>query len=412
MSGTNLVPRYDDYEKYDRNPHKESLNDIIDEILALRDENDFHYNASRRAVILNARRGLRELHLNASREVRALRFTIPDSGIVRAPLDMIEPIRVSVLDENGFLWPLYENDQVKITQEYVLDSSDEIVFDNNGYFVTSDTTAFFNNTNTVVSTDGDYGYINIANEIDKFNELQFVTYQLKLVNTATNEESYQTVTYSVPGTYNGVTIDSVKDFLESSDFLNRVASLDHVTSANIGQTPGTSLDDSEGFHIELETDWEITGYFLPRIDLNFPTTSDYSVFKVNPAYFDSVGQGGATGATGGINIGSGYFQFYRQYHEFRFFNNIADNVVIEYVSDPFLEETLDNLRIHKYFVEALKAYIYYNIISSKSNIPMNEKERARRRWGTEYKNARKKIGFNNVDRINQILRRSRNRDKW
>lgn len=68
-------------------------------------------------------------------------------------------------------------------------------------------------------------------------------------------------------------------------------------------------------------------------------------------------------------------------------HNVPDgfhSVVIEYISDPIITE-IDpvNLHIHKYFQEAMESGIYLKLIERNNNVPLSEKERARR----EYYNA-------------------------
>jgi hypothetical protein len=59
------------------------------------------------------------------------------------------------------------------------------------------------------------------------------------------------------------------------------------------------------------------------------------------------------------------------------------DVVIEYIAD---EARSENPSVHIYAEEAIRAYIYYRLVERKSNVPYNEKVRAR----TEYYNERRK----------------------
>lgn len=63
-------------------------------------------------------------------------------------------------------------------------------------------------------------------------------------------------------------------------------------------------------------------------------------------------------------------------------SNSTSEIVMEYVAD---EARSTNPQVHVYTEEALRAYIYYKIIERKSNVPANEKARAR----AEYYNERR-----------------------
>lgn len=63
-------------------------------------------------------------------------------------------------------------------------------------------------------------------------------------------------------------------------------------------------------------------------------------------------------------------------------NNNINEIVIEYVADEALSS---NPSVHIYASDALKSYIYYKIIERRSDVPFNEKARAR----SEYFNDRR-----------------------
>ena len=63
-------------------------------------------------------------------------------------------------------------------------------------------------------------------------------------------------------------------------------------------------------------------------------------------------------------------------------NNSINEIVIEYVADEALSS---NPSVHIYASDALKSYIYYKIIERRSDVPFNEKARAR----SEYFNDRR-----------------------
>lgn len=63
-------------------------------------------------------------------------------------------------------------------------------------------------------------------------------------------------------------------------------------------------------------------------------------------------------------------------------------VTVEYIAD---EARAENPAIHLYCEEALRQYMYYKIIERKSNIPYNEKARARQEYFNEARRAKSRL---------------------
>tara|TARA_R100001463_G_scaffold51601_2_gene102303 strand:+ start:2075 stop:2812 length:738 start_codon:yes stop_codon:yes gene_type:complete len=51
--------------------------------------------------------------------------------------------------------------------------------------------------------------------------------------------------------------------------------------------------------------------------------------------------------------------------------------LIEYIEDPSIAS---NPEIHEYYEDAVKSYMYYKIVERKSNVPISEKQRARKEY--------------------------------
>jgi hypothetical protein len=66
-------------------------------------------------------------------------------------------------------------------------------------------------------------------------------------------------------------------------------------------------------------------------------------------------------------------------------NGDVTEVVIEYIAD---EARSTNPVIHVFLEEALRAYVYYKIISRSSAVPSREKHRAEKEWGKERRKAK------------------------
>ena len=82
--------------------------------------------------------------------------------------------------------------------------------------------------------------------------------------------------------------------------------------------------------------------------------------------------------------------------------NVSTFIVIEYVGD---EAKATNPSVHVFAEEALRAYIYYRIIERKSNVPANEKARARQEYYNERRKANSRLkSFGKNDALAMLRR--------
>jgi len=65
-------------------------------------------------------------------------------------------------------------------------------------------------------------------------------------------------------------------------------------------------------------------------------------------------------------------------------NNYTE-CLIEYVEDA---SAASNPSVHEFYEEAIKSYVYYKIIERKSNVPISEKQRARKEYHNELRLAK------------------------
>lgn len=66
----------------------------------------------------------------------------------------------------------------------------------------------------------------------------------------------------------------------------------------------------------------------------------------------------------------------------------TNKVIIEFVADPLLGD-INNIGVHKFFVETMETYIYYQYIRTKRNVPISEKKEAERRYYNALRIAKK-----------------------
>lgn len=78
-------------------------------------------------------------------------------------------------------------------------------------------------------------------------------------------------------------------------------------------------------------------------------------------------------------------------------------VVLEYIAD---EARSTNPVIHVYAEEALRSYVYYKLCERKSNVPSNEKGRARSEYYNERRKAKARLGNFTKDEALRVIRKN------
>lgn len=115
-----------------------TLEQIINDYLASRDQDDYTFNTPRTKVIYQAKRGLRELYYDVLQEVKAIELDLGPNLQVVLPQDYVAHTRISWLDDNNELQILSENTELSISRRYLQDSDAEILFDVDGNILEAD----------------------------------------------------------------------------------------------------------------------------------------------------------------------------------------------------------------------------------------------------------------------------------
>jgi len=197
----------------------------------------------------------------------------------------------------------------------------------------------------------------------------------KDINTANN-------TVDLPDDF----VDLIKIGIVGSDGVLRVLSQNkninysrQITQVNGADT--TSQSDSQSGPLDIDNN-----LVLNRSD-DKDSTSTSSISNNSLQYvFDNYAYQGGLGrlyGTGGGHLAGEYRLNLDQNRIEVDTANGASELVIEYVSD---EARSTNPVVHVYAEEALRCYLYYKLCERKSNVPANEKARAR----SEYYNERRK----------------------
>ena len=115
---------------------------------------------------------------------------------------------------------------------------------------------------------------------------------------------------------------------------------------------------------------------------------------------------GSLGRMYGLGGGQGAGQYRMNLAENRIEvaqDNNVDNVVIEYIAD---EAKSDCPLVPVFAEQAVKAYMYYNIIQRKTSVPANEKARARSEYYSERRLANSRMKSWSKDQALQVIRQN------
>ena len=141
-----VVPPIDYYQNEDAHGNYQYVpfKDIIDNLeIESQDDDSFLKNTKRYKIVHHARRGLQEVHKQASNQVCGFSITVPDNLTFALPQDYVNYVRVSVIETDTFsgakrLRVLDVNHRMNTAIGYLQDHNAEILFDDNGYILQSD----------------------------------------------------------------------------------------------------------------------------------------------------------------------------------------------------------------------------------------------------------------------------------
>lgn len=130
-------------------------------------------------------------------------------------------------------------------------------------------------------------------------------------------------------------------------------------------------------------------------------TNEYTQWQYQRNAFN---KGGLFGLGGGQSS-NGQFEFDKA-NGAMFVNTSVNSseVVLVYIADESMKK---NPRILTYAIEAVKAFIYKNVIANKASVPMQEKMRADRKYNLEKKKVRARVNkLNKAEIMFQISKRT------
>jgi len=141
----------------------------------------------------------------------------------------------------------------------------------------------------------------------------------------------------------------------------------------------------------------------------FPSYQEAFESYVYRDYISNTSNGRLYGLGGGKGLGEYRINFEQNRIELST-NSAVAKVLIEYVGD---EARSENPVVHIFIEEALRAYMYYKIIERKSNVPANEKARARQEYYNERRKANARMkSFGKNDALAMIRRNNKLSPKY
>jgi hypothetical protein len=115
-----------------------TIEDIVNNYLMSRDQDDYTATVARYRILYQARRGLREFYYDVLREIRAISLELSPSLMVTLPPDYVNYVRISWVDEFGKLHPMAKDERTSMAQNYLQDHEYNLLFDNSGCVLQDD----------------------------------------------------------------------------------------------------------------------------------------------------------------------------------------------------------------------------------------------------------------------------------
>lgn len=122
------------YSDFNRHGEYQSitLEEVVNNYLMSRDEDDYTSNSPRYKIIYQAKRGLRELYFDVMQSVRVMELDIPPHLTMILPPDYVDYVRISVVS-NGILYPMAMDNRQNIAMAHLQDNQYNFLYDNNGF---------------------------------------------------------------------------------------------------------------------------------------------------------------------------------------------------------------------------------------------------------------------------------------
>ena len=110
-----------------------TLEEIINDYMMSRDQDDYTITIPRHKILYHARQAFKEFHYDVLQEIKVAALDLnPDLLNITLPSDYVNYVRISYVDENNNLQTMARNDKMAIAAEYLQDNDYQILYDDNG----------------------------------------------------------------------------------------------------------------------------------------------------------------------------------------------------------------------------------------------------------------------------------------
>lgn len=113
-----------------------TLDEIVNTYIAGRTGDDYTIAIPRYQILLQAKRGLRELYYDVVKEIKAIELEMSPTLTLILPPDFVKEVRLSIVDKEGMLRPLAADGRMNIAQAYLQDHNYNLLFDEGGCVLT------------------------------------------------------------------------------------------------------------------------------------------------------------------------------------------------------------------------------------------------------------------------------------
>jgi len=197
-------------------------------------------------------------------------------------------------------------------------------------------------------------------------------------------------------------VDMIKIGIVDSDNILRVFGENKHLNYSRKVSTGGSTSDSEEGPMPIESN-----FIANREDAKSSTSQDISTANDYDYYiFENYMYNGSLGRLYGVGGGIKHGEYRINLDQNRIeidTDGSYSEVVIEYVAD---EARSTNPVIHVYAEEALRCYIHYKLCERKSNVPANEKARARSEYYNERRKANRRLSNFSKDEAMRVTRKN------
>lgn len=109
-----------------------TLDQLVNDYMMSLDPDNYTSVVPRYQVVYQIKRGLRELYYDVLKEIKAVELELSPTLNIILPPDYVNMVRISWLDEEGYLHPMAVDNNISTAVSYLQDNNFNLLFDNEG----------------------------------------------------------------------------------------------------------------------------------------------------------------------------------------------------------------------------------------------------------------------------------------